>query len=81
LPNIKGNWNRSSSRNIVSTSDTLTGAFYKTQKGTYFTFGDSGNTYSGGDLSFDASLSSPTYQDNASVQQKAVQMYLEFYLN
>ena len=29
----------------------------------------------------DASRSSLTYQNNASVQQKAVQMYLEFYLN
>ena len=32
-------------------------------------------------LGFDASLSSSTYQDNAAVQQKAVQMFLEFYLN
>lgn len=29
----------------------------------------------------DASLSSSTYQDNAPVQQKAIQVYLEFYLN
>lgn len=29
---------------------------------------------------FDASLSSSTYQDNASVQQRATQMYLYFYL-
>ena len=32
-------------------------------------------------LNFNASLSSSTYQNNAPVQQKAVQMYLEFYLN
>ena len=37
-------------------------------------------TTTGQNFYFDASLSSPAYQDNAPVQQRATQMYLYFYL-
>lgn len=37
-------------------------------------------TTTGSNLSFDASRSSPAYQDNAPVQQRATEMYLYFYV-
>lgn len=59
LPNIMANWNRASDRNLIGRDDNLTGAFIKTQIGTYKTFGDSNGSYSGGDLTLDASLYNP----------------------
>ena len=73
LPNITGNWNRSKRRNVITSVDTLTGAFTKTQKGTYLTFGDSGSSYSGGDLTFDASRSNSIYGNSNTVQPEAIQ--------
>ena len=55
------------------------GAFYQ-GSGTS-TGGQFMGRYTSNEQLFDASRSSSTYQDNAPVQQKAVQMYLEFYLN
>lgn len=72
LPNITGNWNRASDRNIIGRDDNLTGAFIKTQIGTYKTFGDSSGSYLGGDLTFNASLSNPIYGNSDTVQPNAV---------
>jgi len=56
----------------------VNGAFYNNSNSISGIKGTSASVKS---VSLDASLSSSTYQNNAPVQQKAVQMYLEFYLN
>lgn len=65
LPNIKG----TTACNTFKQNGTTTGAFYVTDRGS--------GTYSSaaivGCADFDASLSSSTYQDNAPVQQEAIQ--------
>lgn len=71
LPNIKGEWQRSATRNVV-TGDLLTGAFTVKPQESYPTFGDSVNAYSGGNLVIDASHSNQTYKDGAKVHTTRV---------
>lgn len=84
LPNIAGQWARSSSTNENTTADsgTFNGAFYQAGTiGTRYQPGNSSSTYAGtSQLGFDASLSSPVYQDDAPVQQRSTEMYLYFYV-
>ena len=83
LPNITGAINRSSSSNYQmgfeyttseNPSNFISGAFSGSQFETNKGIADAGsNNYVASKLDFDASLSSSTYQDNAPVQQEAVQ--------
>jgi len=77
LPNITGKYSITACRqNELAAS----GALYGDDKQTGYNGGNNGRAcpaYFG----FDASLSSPTYQNNAPVQQRAIQTYLNFYLN
>ena len=76
LPNIKGG---GAGEIGWTTANTPTGAFYKDKESPNIngSFASRGGTYS---LGFDASRSSSIYQDNATVQQRATQMYLYFYV-
>lgn len=74
LPNITGTYVIGC---LTNGKPTTSGALYNYGSGAT-SQGQSGSSPA---IGFDASLSSSTYQDNAPVQQKAVQMYLEFYLN
>lgn len=72
LPNIKGTAGLDSTSGLLINTAAPTGAFYTddTEKDTR----PSGqNDSRGRDLGFDASRSSSTYQDNAPVQQEAIQ--------
>lgn len=84
LPNITGQWARSSStdENTTANSGTFNGAFYQAgTTGTRYQTGNSSSKYAGtSQLGFDASLSSSTYQDGAPVQERATEMYLYFYV-
>lgn len=82
LPNIRGSLIVTGKSDVHDTipSTVPSGAFKVTSGqqawlngGNYGTISISGGT-------FDASLSSPTYQDNAPVQERATQMYLYFYV-
>lgn len=80
MPNIKGKSQWASPDNTVSRYN-VSGAFGRTN-----TTGQMGLTWASESAgyykeTFDASQSNSTYQDNAPVQQKAIQVYLEFYLN
>lgn len=71
LPNITGSWGPSGFRFATSHHDNITGAFtYSTNTGDRPPYNASGNAVI---MQFDASRSSSTYQDNAPVQQEAVQ--------
>ncbi len=71
LPNITGSFYS------ATRIDPTTGAFTRSSR----TEGFNGNNNNSGSYNtFDASLSSSTYQDNAPVQQRATQMYLYFYV-
>jgi len=72
LPNIKGHPRLKQNDN----DGTPTGAFKRGTSNAYVGF----SSGSGHFVDLDASLSSPTYQDNAPVQQRATQMYLYFYV-
>lgn len=74
LPNITGGpiGNRATHMGASSTD----GALIYNYGGK--SLGSSGSNLPYGNLAFDASLSSPTYQDGAPVQQRATQMYLYF---
>jgi len=81
LPNISGDLAISRTMAPDGTGVPIsTGAFQATSYSTNATGtgSSSNNVYK---YDFNASRSSSTYQDNAPVQQKAVQVYLEFYLN
>ncbi len=71
LPNITGQWARSSStnENTTANSGTFNGAFYQAgTTGTRYQTGNSSSKYEGtSQLGFDASRSSSTYQDGAKV--------------
>ena len=80
LPNIKGSV-------YTGNANSATSAVFKDASGVFGTltatkdFGNkSGNSTDNYGLSFNASSSSSTYQDNAPVQQRATQMYLYFYV-
>ena len=72
LPNIEGQWNRSKTRNIISSEDVVSGAFDKKTLGIFQTFGDSSDSYSGGNLTFNASRSNPIYGASSTVQPPAL---------
>lgn len=81
LPNITGNIGRVGNTQGHSVPSNTNGAFS--------TFSSGGGAYGGGGgrgnneetcVSFNASRSSSVYQDNASVQERATQMYLYFYV-
>lgn len=76
LPNITGGglWWESSS----SPEGQVNGAFYLSTDGGHR--GANGSDYDNLVVNFDASRSSSAYQNNASVQQRATQMYLYFYV-
>lgn len=84
IRNTVSNFVNESLPNITATggsrvnTNTITGAYYV---GTYSNMYGGAWTTSNDSLCFDASLSSSTYQDNAPVQQKAIQVYLNFYIN
>lgn len=84
LPNITGQWARSSStdENTTANSGTFNGAFYQAgTTGTRYQTGNSSSKYAGtSQLGFDASRSSSTYQNGAPVQERATEMYLYFYV-
>lgn len=84
VPNITGQWARSSStdENTTANSGTFNGAFYQAgTTGTRYQTGNSSSKYGGtSQLGFDASRSSSTYKDNAPVQERATEMYLYFYV-
>ena len=67
LPNIEAAWDRSN-RNIVRyNDDSFEGAFsVRLKDANYKVFVDSGGSYSGGSLIFDASLSNPEIYGNSS---------------
>ena len=69
LPNITGNI--SGIRNLFNTGTTVSGAFSKTSHQNDITGNNIAQTAY--DLSFNASRSSSAYQDNAPVQQEAIQ--------
>lgn len=73
LPNISGTFTNNGHAGYANTS----GAFTTTGRGIG---SNAGAASDGGTYSFDASLSSSTYQDNAPVQQRATEMYLYFYV-
>lgn len=72
LPNIKGQLD-------INLSADVTGAFslISVLSGTEASVRDTPKGYA---ITFDASSSSSTYQDNAPVQERATQMYLYFYV-
>lgn len=76
LPNVTGGFSAQTVRQNIGSS---WGAFDRSDTGVGYHGGsDQGNF--AGSVNFDASLSSPTYQDNAPVQERATQMYLYFYV-
>jgi len=91
LPNITGSIN--SQLSYTSSGDTFnlraadeSGALYPKsvdiQSWKYINVtGNTSSLTSGKGIAIDASLSSAVYQNDASVQQKAIQCYLEFYCN
>jgi len=85
LPNITGSfypWSGINSIDIGVIGGATIGAFTRIEGIQPSVIQTTSSTSQGtGAINFNASLSSSTYQDNASVQQKAVQVYLEFYLN
>ena len=80
LPNIRGKV-RNGSVNQQSYSWAMNGdgAFFNNYTSTQSKATTAGSQVNCG-VDFDASLSSPTYQDNAPVQERATQMYLYFYV-
>ena len=76
LPNIRAE--SSGTGLFKGGGGSFTGAFVMRDGPNEGIYGSGGGTYFGVD--FDASLSSPTYQDNAPVQERATQMYLYFYV-
>jgi hypothetical protein len=76
LPNVTGTSGTLSHQR--GASDSFDGALYNTY-GTYYGEG-SGSNNTGITLHLDASISSPTYQDGAPVQERATQTYLYFYV-
>lgn len=74
LPNIKGNTGYGQGESLFS------GSFYKDTNNPRTWVGGSTTITNNNAISFDASLSSSAYQDNAPVQQRATQMYLYFYV-
>lgn len=77
LPNITGSSTSWIAGGLVESNSVQEGCF---TKGAYYAGHNGGKSGEGYGLSFDASRSSSTYQDNAPVQQRATQMYLYFYL-
>lgn len=73
LPNITGALN-----NILHNAGSAEGAF--TEGTTIAGVTTTGASRSSSNFSFDASNSSPTYQNSAPVQQRGTQMYLYFYV-
>ena len=72
LPNITGDVSYSTSTGSVYGSTDSSGALYTSKKKTY-SYGVQGTQATTYGIGFDASLSSSTYQDNAPVQQEAIQ--------
>ena len=75
LPNIKGSFSFSAGTVIDGS-----GSFYLSQDGAQALAVSAQQYQTAYRENFDASLSSPTYQDNAPVQERATQMYLYFYV-
>jgi hypothetical protein len=87
LPNIKGEYTKTNIAanallNATINEISVSGALSTSSNATTGWF-NSGGTAAGMvmGLSFDASNSSSTYKDGAPVQERTIQMYLEFYLN
>ena len=79
LPNIKGEVNNIEQYNKNPSSGS--GAISVSNTGTNWSKANTGTTVNRQvDFSIDASDSSPTYRDNAPVQQRATQMYLYVYV-
>jgi hypothetical protein len=76
LPNITGSTNFFLNENIYSSG---TGAL-KTSPSQYAASETAGTNRGWQSITFDASRSSSTYQNNAHVQERATQMYLYFYV-
>lgn len=71
LPNISGTWQRDSDRNVVGGNDAFSGALGRINLGKYRTFGDSVNSFNGGNLSFSAQNSNSIYGSSTTVQPPA----------
>ena len=82
LPNIKGSISSHQlMRSIAAFSNSGALEVKDVTSGTYLGTTLYSQGFEGKVLDFDASQSSAVYQNNVSVQQKAIQVYLEFYLN
>lgn len=86
LPNITGDFSTTyingGSTSYSNSFRSGTGAFKKGNSYTASAINSAGTTSSTQYyIGFDASSSSSTYQNDASVQQKSIQCYLNFYLN